>query len=137
MPETRKSWTGACELVILILSDLSHHRVAEIDKLFSSAYSRRMATEQGSGAAGLQFDKVESTAPSADRTTCAVCKLEIGDSYYAINGHVVCPRCKQAVEESRQSGFAAGRFFLAALYGVGAAALGAVLWYAVEKITGW
>src|SRR5215471_9099041 len=94
-----------------------------------------MPQDEGTPGGDLQFDHAELKAEDAQRPTCKACKLEIGTSYFTVNGHMICPRCKDQFQEKLERGSGAGRFFLAALFGTGAAILGAVIWYAVVKLT--
>lgn len=104
-----------------------------------SHYPRLMGAE-GKEGNELQFEKAEPAETSVpnEALLCNVCKLEIGDTYYVINDQIICPRCKDTVESAQQSGSGAGRFIRAGFYGALAATLGALIWYAVYKITdGW
>lgn len=95
-----------------------------------------MPGNKGSTPNDLQFEQAEpAQAGASERPVCAGCKLEIGDAYYVINGHITCPRCKDSVEAASESGSGFGRFFRATLYGSLAALVGAGIWYAVYKIT--
>lgn len=86
---------------------------------------------------GLQFEKAEYAAAPPQETRCAACGQQIWDSYYEINGKVACERCKSELELRQASASGAGRFLRAAIYGTGAGALGAGIWYAVEATTGY
>jgi len=82
---------------------------------------------------GLRFDE---TAPGAGAPTCAQCQAPIGDAYYEVNGHVVCPGCKTALERS-PSGNGASRLLRAAAFGLGGAVVGAGIYYAILAATGY
>ncbi len=81
----------------------------------------------------LQFERADFIAPAA--LTCVTCKLPIGDEYFEINAHVVCPLCRDRLLAARAQGSSGGRFLRAFFFGLGAAAAGAVLWYTVREIT--
>ena len=68
---------------------------------------------------------------------CAACAEPITDVYFEANGKVVCPRCREAVAASRAGGSAFGRLLKATLYGIGAGIGGALIWYAVRRMTGY
>lgn len=82
----------------------------------------------------LQFDRAESGEPS----TCSSCGQPIRDSYWDINGQVVCSYCHhQEVEQAVVSGSGAGRFLRASVFGILAATAGAGIYYAVLALTGY
>jgi hypothetical protein len=81
----------------------------------------------------LQFEHAETlpesaTDPNAPR--CVLCKNAIGSTYFHAQGHVVCPGCAERIQSGQQKPPATslGR---AALYGLGAAVAGTVLYSAV------
>ena len=93
-----------------------------------------------SGARPLQFDtaKRATTQPgaaAAGGATCAVCNALIATEYYEVNSQTVCSRCQQEVAKHAEVPAGFGVFARALLYGFGAAILGAILYYAVVKIT--
>jgi len=67
--------------------------------------------------------------------TCVVCQKTIADKYFDINGQPTCDRCKQQVARHAETPKGFGAFGRAVLYGLGAAILGAALYYAVIAIT--
>ena len=83
----------------------------------------------------LQFDRAEYASAKPAETRCAACGQAIWDSYYEIGGQVACERCKTEVEMKRSEGSGPGRFLRATVYGIGAGAVGAGIWYAVRAIT--
>lgn len=85
----------------------------------------------------LQFDRAEFAEPRPGSPACAACGQAVSNVYYAVNGKVVCERCKTEVELHASQGSPAGRFLRAAVYGLGAGAVGAVVWYAVGAATGY
>jgi hypothetical protein len=88
----------------------------------------------------LQFDTVQSVAggaPGAGVPTCKECSQPIADRYYEVLGVTVCERCRAALAAKFSGSSSARQLARAALYGTGAAALGAALYYAVREITGW
>jgi hypothetical protein len=85
------------------------------------------------GGPDLQFDRAEFATPVA--LACGACQRPIGDSYFELNGHVLCPPCRDRVVATHQEGTAPGRLVRAGAAGLAAAVLGAIVWYAVREIT--
>jgi len=85
----------------------------------------------------LSFQKAEFTegAP-AQPAECAVCKQPLVGAYYLVGGNPTCERCKTQHEFDQASVSSSGRFLRAAVFGVGAAAAGSGLWYAVRVLSG-
>lgn len=87
---------------------------------------------------GLQFDAVQSVeghVPEARAPVCVQCKQPIANQYFEVQCHVVCGPCKDAINAKLGLG-GPSRLWRAALYGVGAAILGAVIYYAIREATG-
>jgi hypothetical protein len=82
---------------------------------------------------GLRFDE---PAPGPGAPTCAQCQASIADAYYEVNGHVVCPGCKTALERS-PTGSGASRLLRATALGLGGAIVGAGIYYAILAATGY
>jgi hypothetical protein len=81
----------------------------------------------------LQFDRAEPAAAGAAPTSCTVCKQPLAGSYYAINGRAVCASCRDKVAAHAAS----GSFVTALMLGLGAATLGAVIWFGFISLTGY
>ncbi len=84
----------------------------------------------------LQFDRVitESTAsaaPSQPAVICAACHTSIQTVYHHINGKVFCSRCRTAVESAAKTPQGLVPLMIAGLFGLGAGAVGAAIYYAV------
>lgn len=73
----------------------------------------------------------------AGAVTCTSCSKEITDTYHEANGAIVCSRCRAKVESELKHGSGAGGFMRALVLGLGGAALGALLYFAVLKLTGY
>jgi hypothetical protein len=84
----------------------------------------------------LQFDRAEPTGRPAAGLACSRCGREIGATYFDVNGAVTCPACRVVLEGERRRG-GAGRLLRAGAFGLGAAALGSGLYYAVAALTGY
>ena len=85
----------------------------------------------------LRFDQAQfGTAPGAS-LACAACRKPLRDTYYEVNGKTACERCQTEVQLGRAEGSSFGRFLRASLFGAGAGAVGATIWYAVRAATGY
>jgi hypothetical protein len=86
----------------------------------------------------LQFDQAE-PAPGGQSSpgtiACSVCGNPLPNTYFVANGHIVCDRCRHAVEEDWNRGGAAGRLSKAIGLGILAMIGCSVLWYVVLKLT--
>jgi hypothetical protein len=83
----------------------------------------------------LQFDRADYGDRRPAGMACAGCGQGVWGVYYTINGQVVCERCHADFALRQSEGSGAGRFLKASLYGTGAGALGAAVWYAVRAVT--
>jgi hypothetical protein len=84
----------------------------------------------------LQFDRVitestSSAAPSQPAVVCAACRTSIQTVYHHINGKVFCSRCRTAVESAAKTPQGLAPLLTAGLFGLGAGAVGAAIYYAV------
>jgi hypothetical protein len=98
-----------------------------------------MDNDRDAGAPSLQFDTVlpahaPEVAVTASGVTCTACSREVADRYYEANGASLCESCQHAVADLAVTPRGAGTFVRAALLGLVAAILGAVLYYAVLVI---
>ncbi len=84
----------------------------------------------------LQFDRADRAGQPAG-LTCAVCKQPVKTTYFEINGHVTCQRCRGTVMAAWNRGSPGARFAKALAFGAGAAALGAALYFGIEALTGY
>jgi uncharacterized membrane protein len=85
----------------------------------------------------LQFDKAIYKDAAVHQSACAICKLALPGSYYNINGAVACPDCKNRLESEFTSRNSAGGIFKALAFGIPAAILGAVIYYAILALSGY
>jgi len=92
-------------------------------------------------ASGLQFDRAEFEGGTASAASCAACQQPLTDAYYEVGGAVTCEGCKRRIEaewnQPSDFGARAGRFARAFVFGLGAAAAGCGLYYAVLAISGY
>jgi len=89
------------------------------------------------GKENLQFDSAEAAGESPAGPACALCQQPIAVYYYEAGGQVICSSCKNKVQASNVRGVAASGFLRAMLFGVGGAAAGAAVYYAVLATTGY
>ncbi len=85
----------------------------------------------------LQFERAEKGEEAPKQVVCATCGREIPATYFERGGQVVCPDCRDRMLAERERGTRASRFGRAALFGTGAAIVGALLWFGVSKLTGY
>jgi hypothetical protein len=83
----------------------------------------------GAGGGEMQFDKVDLVAP-AEARSCRICKLPIAGEYFQIGQAIICGRCATAISGSKEG---RGMFLRALLFGVGAALLGTIVWFAIVQ----
>jgi len=86
----------------------------------------------------LQFDRAEPGPGAAGLTgtlACKACGGLLSDTYYVVNGHIVCEKCRSSVEAEWNRGGAAGRFGKALVLGVLAMIACSIVWYLVLKTT--
>jgi hypothetical protein len=88
---------------------------------FETAIPRDVPTEQGTAAAA--------------GVMCAACQRTIADQYFDVNGQPVCESCREQIAQHAETPRGWGVFGRTALFGVAAAILGAILYYAVVAIT--
>lgn len=86
-------------------------------------------------AAPLQFDQADYTEPPP-APRCTACERPIASVYYEVNSHLLCPSCRESVEASLTGGSKSKRFLKAGLFGFGAAAAGALVYFLVS-LTGY
>jgi len=87
----------------------------------------------------LQFDRaVKESSSDAARTSpsalCAACQTSIDSTYFQVNGSVFCAGCRSTVEATAATPRGAAAFLAAALFGLGAGIVGAIIYYAVMAI---
>ena len=84
----------------------------------------------------LQFDSVSDEAGRADAAvSCAACSERMADEYFDVNGQSVCTRCHATLAEHAEIPRGWAPLGRALIFGVAAAVLGAILYFAVVAIT--
>ena len=84
----------------------------------------------------LQLDHAEPLAATVEAVKCASCGCSITDAYFTVGPQTVCAPCRDQVLQqlTTRRGESFGRGLL---WGIGGAALGSLLYFAVSKITGY
>jgi hypothetical protein len=89
----------------------------------------------------LQFDQAEYTldSPTAqpEVTSCAACKRPIEEVYFEAGGKTLCASCRDKIQAFGQRGGGVTRALKALVFGSIGAAVGALLYYAIMRITGY
>jgi hypothetical protein len=85
----------------------------------------------------LQFDRADSVEETSRDLQCSTCATPFHDHYYEANGQTVCERCRYEVEREFAIKPGAAGFTKAFGAGLGAAAVGAGIYYAVLALTGY
>jgi hypothetical protein len=91
---------------------------------------------QPADATDLQFDRAEFGGQPASQT-CAACQQPIADRYFDVNGQITCSTCRETIANTleKNPGWTAPLIALGA--GLGGGVVGALIYYAVLKITGY
>jgi hypothetical protein len=86
----------------------------------------------------LQFDRAElerGASGPMGTMTCSACRSVLRESYYVVNSHIVCDRCRRSAEAAWNRGGSAGRFGKALVLGILATIACSIAWYVVLKAT--
>jgi len=84
--------------------------------------------------ADLQFNTAE-PLQGQPGLTCTACSRPISDTYFEVNGKVVCGPCRNILEDQWNRGGSGGRFVTAFGLGLLAAIGSAIVWYGVMELT--
>ncbi|MBX9787767.1 MAG: hypothetical protein K2Y37_02535 [Pirellulales bacterium] len=85
----------------------------------------------------LQFqtaEVAEGGAPVATAPTCAVCAQPLATTYYAVGEAMLCPDCVARVN-APPPGNPLTRLLKATFYGLAAGLVGALIWFAIRRVT--
>ncbi len=74
---------------------------------------------------------------NAEEQLCVKCRQSITNSYYEAEGDIICTTCKKAMEQFMKTGTESGNFFRSLLFGIPAAILSGIIYYAITAITGY
>lgn len=84
----------------------------------------------------LQFDRPDYAAVQHNAAFCVNCRQPIVQSYYEVNGNMICSTCRENLEHGND-GSRAARVLKATAAGIGIGAVGALVWWGVRKLTGY
>ena len=85
----------------------------------------------------LQFEQAEFEQRTSEGVSCTSCSKQIGDSYYTINGQILCSLCCDKEKVHYNSSSMILRCIKASGFGFIGAAIGAGVYYAVLALTGY
>src|ERR1700687_5472802 len=88
-----------------------------------------------SDAGSLQLDRAEYDENAPER--CAACGQTLGGSYYEVGGRVCCADCQQRLVAAFAGRPGPAGFLRAAAAGLGAAAVGSAIYFAVRGASGY
>jgi hypothetical protein len=91
---------------------------------------------QPAEATDLQFDRAEFSGQPAT-PTCAGCQQPVVDRYFDVNGQMTCPTCREAIANTLEKNPGWTAPFIALAAGLAGGLVGALLYYAVVKLTGY
>jgi hypothetical protein len=95
-------------------------------------------TSSGFQAGGeLQFDRADYAQETPAELSCDNCQIPLHDHYYEINGRMTCERCRYGLEDAFKTRPGFSGFAKALGAGLGAAAVGAGIYYAVLALSGY
>ena len=94
------------------------------------------ASDPGGSGGELQFERAE-YAGGHSGPTCSTCKQPAETEYHQLNGRVFCSACRAQIERAIEKLRKSGSLPRAALFGLGAAIVGALIYYAVSAATGY
>lgn len=94
---------------------------------------RSASPEQG----GMQFDQAELGGEGERGFECGFCQAPLVASYFELNGQPSCEACRYKVEAELAVRPGMSGFLRAAMAGVGAAVVGAGIYYAVLALSGY
>jgi hypothetical protein len=86
----------------------------------------------------LQFDRAELARGAlglSGTMACKACGSLLSETYFVVNGNIVCEKCRRSLETEWNRGGAAGRFGKALVLGLLATVACAIVWYMVLKAT--
>jgi hypothetical protein len=84
----------------------------------------------------IQFDRAVSTSGATEAgVVCAQCERSIANVYFTLAQRPFCGSCKLKVEREYAATLTSGSFAKATVFGLGAAAAGAAVYYGVIAIT--
>jgi len=142
-------WTRMTDVQVVDAAARLSEYTAEGQRVILAELSRRHLARPQSDAGGrsdrslqeqsaLQFDHAGTGVPPSPAggvaVACSVCGATINTEYFDVNGHVLCDRCRIAAESATETPTGIEPFIVASVLGLGAAVVGAIIYYAVIAI---
>ena len=84
----------------------------------------------------LSFEEAELDGQSGG-LACTFCSAELRSMYFEVNETATCEKCRYEIEKLQTAGSGIARIVRAGVAGLGAAAVGAGIYYAVLELTGY
>ena len=72
---------------------------------------------------------------AAQGPTCVACHRPIASTYFAVGDKLVCPDCRDRYAAAFAGGSRFGRLTRAMVFGIAGGVLGALIWFAVARVT--
>lgn len=85
----------------------------------------------------LNFDKADYGSQESALSNCAMCRGPLDYQYFEVNQKVLCPPCKDKLEEQIAQGKGGSRYIRAFLFALPAGIVGAGIYYAIMALTGY
>jgi hypothetical protein len=89
----------------------------------------------------LPLDQAEIAAESAlvpaEVTHCAACGAPLTEVFYEVSGRIVCTLCHDKIEGFLQGGSRVARALKGLVFGMIGGAIGAAIYFAISRLTGW
>lgn len=82
----------------------------------------------------INFDRAEYVEVSS--LNCKLCRQPLENKYYDLGGATICAACRDKIEQGRSADAGSLRFLRAVGFGLAAAAVGAVIYALIVKLTG-
>jgi hypothetical protein len=96
-----------------------------------------MPMSQPADASDLQFDRADFGGQQPASPTCVACQQPVTERYFDVNGQMTCPTCRESIANTLEKDPGWGAPFTALGAGLAGGLVGALLYYAVLKITGY
>jgi hypothetical protein len=96
-----------------------------------------MPMSQPAEASDMQFDRADFGGGQPANPTCVACQQPVTDRYFDVNGQMTCPTCRESIANTLEKNPGWTAPFIALGAGLGGGLVGALLYYAVLKLTGY
>ena len=82
----------------------------------------------------INFDRADYVEVTS--LNCKLCRQPLENQYYDLGGETICAACRDKIEQGRSADAGSQRFLRAVGFGLAAAAVGAVIYALIVKLTG-